>query len=66
MTTEQKEEEQDMGENRSKLGVEVTENIGIALGIGIVYMEMPEEYGNEYYLYINLWRWNIAVGKFNH
>ena len=50
--------------NRLKFGFQKTINMGRALGVGVCYVECL--YGNEFYLYINLWKYNLSIGRFYH
>ena len=56
-------EEEDY-KDRLKFGFQKTINMGRALGIGFCYAEGL--YGNESYLYINLWKYNLSIGRFYH
>ena len=42
-------------------GTEIAENMGRAVGIGVCYV--PLTLGTEYYIYINIWKYNIAIGR---
>lgn len=50
--------------NRStKLSYNISKNMGFAIGIGIVIFPLENKnIENEYYLYINLGKINIAIG----
>ena len=55
-----------MEEQKNKFGLEITVNMGRAIGIGIVYIETGKEHKNEYYIFINAWKWCISIGRFFH
>jgi len=46
-------------QNKTKIGYNITENMGRAIGIGFVYYK---EF-SEIYIFINVWRYGIAIGK---
>ena len=47
-----------------KFGIQKTENMGRALGVGFCYVKCLS--GIEIYLYINVWKYNFSIGRFIH
>ena len=54
--------EEDEKSYKLKFCTELTENMGRALGIGFCYVDKGYKQV-EIYLYINLWKWNLAIGR---
>ena len=55
-------EEYDDNYYKLKWGFDKTINMGRALGIGFCYVKLSVK--SEIYLYINLWKYNIAISRF--
>lgn len=47
-----------------KYGFDITENMGRAIGIGFCYCS--NKFDTEFYLYINIWKYNLSIGRFYH
>ena len=54
--------EEDEKSYKLKFCTELTENMGRALGIGFCYVGTKFSKA-EIYVYINLWKYNLAIGR---
>ncbi|MFW9626838.1 MAG: hypothetical protein ACMV1K_08865 [Sulfurospirillum sp.] len=48
---------------KMKYGIEITRNMGMAFGLGIVIYDMCENFSP--YIFINLGRYALSIGKFS-